>query len=281
MHTTLLDGLCFPEGPRWRNGYLYFSDMHAREVVAVSLGGQRETICAVEHQPSGLGWLPDGRMLIVSMVDRTLLRREADGTLVTVADMSRLASFHTNDMVVDAFGNAYIGNFGYDLHAAAPVPKDAELIRVRPDGHAEVIATAMRFPNGTVITPDGRTLIVAESMADRLTAFDLRPDGRLKNRRVWATLPPGTIPDGICLDAEGCVWVASVGSNSCLRVREGGEVEQRVDVGRGAFACALGGDDRKTLFVCTAGSSVPAECRANRDGRIEMIDVAVAGTGSP
>jgi sugar lactone lactonase YvrE len=281
MPTTLLDGLCFPEGPRWRNGLLYFSDMHAGEVIALDLQGNRETVCDVPNRPSGLGWLPDGRMLIVSMLDRALLRREADGTLAKVADMSRLASFHTNDMVVDAFGNAYIGNFGYDLHGASPVPKDAELIRVRPDGHVEVVATAMRFPNGTVITPDGGTLIVAESMADRLTAFDLRPDGRLKNRRVWAALPPGTIPDGICLDVEGCVWVASVGSNSCLRVRAGGEIAQRLAFDQGVFACTLGGEDMKTLFVATAGASIPEACRANRDGRIEMIDVDVAGTGSP
>lgn len=281
MPTTLIDGLCFPEGPRWRSGLLYFSDMHAGEVIAMDVQGNRETVCAVPMRPSGLGWLPDGRMLIVSMLDRALLRREADGSLTKVADMSRLASFHTNDMVVDAFGNAYIGNFGYDLHDAAAAPRDAELIRVRPDGHVEVVATAMRFPNGAVITPDGGTLVVAESMASRLTAFDLRPDGRLKNRRVWATLPRGTIPDGICLDAEGCVWAASVNDNSCLRVREGGELVQRLTFDQGVYACTLGGDDMKTLFVATAGSSIPEECRAKRSGRIECVRVDVAGTGSP
>ncbi len=281
MPTTLLEGLCFPEGPRWRNGLLYVSDMHAHEVIAVDLQGNRETLCAVPNRPSGLGWLPDGRMLIVSMLDRALLRREADGTLTKVADMSRLESFHTNDMVVDAFGNAYIGNFGYDLHAPAPKPKAAELIRVRPNGHLEVVATAMRFPNGAVIAPDGATLIVAESMAARLTAFDFRPDGRLKNRRIWAQLPTGTIPDGICLDVEGCVWVAAVNDNSCLRVREGGEIAERLAFDQGVFACTLGGADMKTLFVATAGSSIPEECRANRIGRIEMVQVEVAGTGSP
>ncbi len=292
--TVLLDGLTFPEGPRWRDGRLFFSDMHDGKVLAVDLEGRVETIATVVGEPSGLGWLPDGRLLVVSMQDRRLLRLDPDG-LHEVADLSKLATFHCNDMVVDAKGRAYVGNFGFDLHAGPPVAIDgdavaeitekatfhkAEIVRVDPDGSARVVADDLSFPNGTVITPDGRTLVVGESFAARLTAFDVAADGSLSNRRVWAKLEKA-VPDGICLDAEGAIWVASPVSAEVLRVHEGGHVSQRIQVATQAFACMLGGADRRTLFICTALDSQPDACRAKRGGRIEMVRVDAPGAGLP
>jgi sugar lactone lactonase YvrE len=276
---TLLGDVAFGEGPRWHDGRLFFSDMHAQRVMAVGPGGVAEEICRVPADPSGLGWLPDGRLLVVSMRDRRLLRLEPDGALVEVADLSSLASYHCNDMVVDRQGRAYVGNFGWDLHGGGS-PRSAELILVTPEGEARVVADDLAFPNGTVITDDGRTLIVAESMGQRLTAFDVAPDGSLSGRRVWAALE-GIVPDGIALDAEGAIWVASPVSHGCFRVREGGEATHRVEVATQAFACMLGGPERRDLFVCTAGSSRPDECAARRDGRIETVRVDVPGAGRP
>lgn len=276
---TLLGDVAFGEGPRWRDGRLFFSDMHAQRVVAVGLDGVAEEICRVPADPSGLGWLPDGRLLVVSMRDRRLLRLESDGSLVEVADLSSLASYHCNDMVVDRQGRAYVGHFGWDLHGGGS-PRPAELILVTPEGEACVVADDLAFPNGTVITDDGRTLVVAESMGQRLTAFDVAPDGSLSGRRVWAALE-GIVPDGIALDAEGAIWVASPVSHGCFRVREGGETTHRVEVATQAFACMLGGPERRDLFVCTAGSSRPEECAARRDGRIETVRVDVPGAGRP
>ena len=276
---VLLDGLAFPEGPRWHDGRLYFSDMHGGVVLAVDGAGRAETIVAVPNDPSGLGWLPDGRLLVVSMRDRRLLRLDEAG-LVAVADLSKLASFHCNDMVVDARGRAYVGNFGFDLHAEKPEPCKTNLVLVHPDGRAAEVASDLAFPNGTVITPDGRTLIVGESFGARLTAFDVADDGSLSNRRVFAKLE-GAVPDGICLDAEGAVWIASPVSAEVLRVHEGGRVSRRIPVAMQAFACMLGGDDRQTLYVCTAATSRPDECRAKRTGRIELARVDVPGAGLP
>ena len=275
---VLLDGLVFPEGPRWFEGRLWFSDMHAHEVVAVDLDGRRETIVEVPNQPSGLGWLPDGRLLIVSMVDRKLLRLDPDG-LYEVADLSALAPFHCNDMVVDAAGNAYVGNFGFDL-GAGEEPRTTTMVRVTPDGEASVAADDLMFPNGTVITPDGKTLIVGESWGRRLTAFDVEGDGSLTNRRVWADL--GEPPDGICLDAEGCVWVAvPTLPGAVARVAEGGEVRERIDVAEfGVYACMLGGPERKTLFTLEAKTSAP-EPGAPRTARIRAFEVEVGGAGLP
>jgi sugar lactone lactonase YvrE len=278
----ILTGLAFPEGPRWHEGRLWFSDMHADEVVAVSPDGARQTIAVVEHQPSGLGWLPDGRLLVVSMTDRRVLRLEPNGELVEHADLSALAPWHCNDMVVDAIGRAYVGNFGFDLHAGAP-PTTTTLLRVDPDGSVTEVATEMAFPNGCVITPDARTLVVGESMGRRLTAFDIGADGSLDRRRVWADLPDGSVPDGICLDAEGAIWSACPRTGSVWRVAEGGAVLDCVSVGgdQKAFACMLGGPSRTTLYICASGSSQPAECRALRNGRIVAIEVDVPGAGQP
>lgn len=276
---TVLEDVAFGEGPRWRDGRLVFSDMHSQRVLAVDLAGRSEEICRVDRDPSGIGWLPDGRMLVVSMRDRRVLRLEPDGRLALHADLSDLATFYCNDMVVDQSGNAYVGNFGWDLHGGGE-PCTAALIRVAPDGTASIAAEGLEFPNGTVITDDGRTLIIGETMGRRLTAFDVADDGSLSNRRVFAQLDD-VLPDGIALDAEGAVWVASPVSHGCFRVLEGGAITHEVEVERQAFACMLGGPERKHLFVCTAGSSRPEDCARERDGRIEVVEVEVPGAGLP
>ncbi len=271
--------VAFGEGPRWHDGALWWSDMHGGTVNRI-VGGQVETVCEVPTRPSGLGWLPDGRMLVVSMTDKRVLRREPDGTLVTHADLSGLVPRRCNDMTVDAQGRAYVGNFGFELDGEEE-PRPTVLVRVDPDGSARVVADDLLFPNGSVITPNGRTFIVGETWGARLTAFDIRPDGALANRRVWAAFTDRAVPDGICLDAEGAVWIASPTTHACLRVREGGEILERIDVGRGAFACMLGGEDRRTLYVCTADSHNPERQRAERNGRIEAFQVSTPGAGLP
>jgi sugar lactone lactonase YvrE len=275
---VLLDKLAFPEGPRWHGGKLYFSDMHAHKVMTVDLNGKTETICEVPNRPSGLGWLPDGRMLIVSMTDRKLMRLDRDGLKVH-ADLSKLASFDCNDMVVDAKGRAYVGNFGYDLHINAP-QKDAELVMVTPEGHASVVADGLQFPNGAVITPDGKTLIVGESMGRRFSAFEIAADGTLSKRRIWAEIAPA-LPDGICLDAEGAIWSSSPFTNETIRVFEGGRVAERIKTDQMSIACMLGGPDRKTLFILTAPTTDPEKCRADPASKIEITQVEVAGAGLP
>ena len=276
---VLLDGLAFPESPRWRNGELWFSDMTAQKVMRFSLDGKVSTVVEVPGQPSGLGWLPDGRLLVVSMEDRRLLRLDPTG-LKVVADLSALAPFHCNDMVVDEKGRAYVGNFGFDPYTGAE-PKPTVLILVTPEGKASVVAGDLSFPNGSVITADGRTLIVAESFGARLTAFAIAPDGSLSDRRVWARLEPAG-PDGICLDAEGALWVASPMSREVLRVREGGEVTHRIATENQAAACMLGGPDRRTLFILS-GHIIPEREKsvALKSGRIETVHVDIGGVGLP
>jgi sugar lactone lactonase YvrE len=274
----LLDGLLFPEGPRWHDGKLWFSDMQGLFVMTLEATGHSEKIVEVKGSPSGLGWLPDGRLLVVSMLDRRLLRLDPGG-LVEVADLGHLASFHCNDMVVDEQGRAYVGNFGFDYAANAPV-EPAEIVLVTPEGHARIVAEDLLFPNGTVITPDRQTLIVAETFGNQLTAFDLEENGSLTNRRVWANLE-GVFPDGICLDAEGAIWVAAPHPGEVMRVLKGGEITHRVSVSTRPYACMLGRDDRCTLFICTAGSAIPDEVRAMPGGKIETVRVEVPGAGLP
>jgi sugar lactone lactonase YvrE len=276
---TLLDGLCFGEGPRWHEDRLWLSDMHAHTVLAVDLAGRREDVAEVPGKPSGLGWLPDGRLLVVSMNDRRLLRREPGGGLVLHADLAPFADHPCNDMVVDARGRAFVGNFGFDFERGEK-PRTTCLVRVDPDGRAAVAASELRFPNGSVITPDGATLIVGESFGACLTAFSIGADGALSGRREWAKLE-GAVPDGICLDAENAVWVASPASNEVLRVREGGAVAERIPVGRPAIACMLGGPDRRTLFVLSSESIRADECVAKRSARVELARVDVPGAGLP
>jgi len=259
---TLLTGLAFGESPRWHDSRLWFSDMGAGEVVAADLDGNRDVIAHVPAMPMGTGWLPDGRMLIVSSRDGLLLRREPDGSLVTHADLSGLASYPWGDMVVDGRGNAYIGNIGFDFPRGEPGP--GTLVLVTPDGAARQVADGLLFPNGMAVTPDNSTLILAESYGHRITAFDIAADGSLSGRRVWAEAGDD-FPDGICLDADGALWYADVPGKHCVRVREGGGLLQTIELDRGCFACALGGPDGRTLFMMggpRTGQVVTAEAPA-------------------
>ena len=277
---VLLAGLKFGEGPRWRDGKLWFSDFYAHRVATVGLDGREQTIVEVPQRPSGLGWTAKGELLVVSMLDRRVLR--FDGKALHLhADLSALAGGLCNDMVVDAAGRAYVGNFGYDRHNDAPA-RDTRIIRVDPDGrNAAFVGDDLHFPNGMVITPDGRTLIVAETFAHQLTAFDVAADGGLGNRRLFAALD-GVFPDGICLDAEGAVWVADARGRNVIRVLPGGRIAQTVDTGadRQSYACMLGGPDRRTLFVITNTGSGPKMAEKS-DGRIEIVRVDVPGAGLP
>jgi sugar lactone lactonase YvrE len=260
--------------------------MNEGRVMTVNLEGSSETVLEVPAGPSGLGWVPDGQLLVVSMTDRRLLRIGPNGVTM-VTDLSGVASFTTNDMVIDLQGRAYIGNFGYAFLDPSAIPKLAEIVLVMPDGKARIVADEMAFPNGMVITPDGRTLIVAESLAARLTAFDIETDGSLTRRRVWAQFDgkgfgafdkSRVFPDGICLDVEGAIWVASPeGGANVMRVLEGGEITHRVKVERQPFAAMLGGPQRRTLFVCTSilSGGLPGS------GRIETVEVEVPGAGLP
>lgn len=292
MSETLVDGLHFSEDPRWRGDRLWYSDFYGHAVHSVGMAGDDRVEVRLDDQPSGLGWLPDGRLLVVAMTQEKVLRREHDGSLVEHADLSDIATYWCNDMLVDPQGRAYVGHFGFDLdgfveeHGQAavlgPGVPGAHVILVHPDGAFEIAADDMRFPNGTVLAPDGRTLIVAETLALRLTAFDVDADGRLDNRRVWADLSSQLVPpDGICLDAEGAVWVANALGPTCVRVLEGGEITDTVEFSQHVFACALGGPDMTTLFACTAPDEVAARRRVETGARIEAAAVTVPGTGSP
>jgi sugar lactone lactonase YvrE len=275
-------GLAFGEGPRWRDGRLWFSDMHDHAVKTYAPeSGKVEKVVEVPGSPSGLGWDAKGRLLIVSMDDRRLLRFD-DGNLAEVADLSSYTEQPINDMVVSEQGTAYIGSFGFDLHAGEK-PRATVLLGVDvTTGAHRIVADEMRFPNGMVITPDGSTLIVGESFGACLTAFAIQPDGSLADRREWAALDGGAVPDGICLDAEGCVWVSSPSTHEFLRVREGGEVVQRIPTGDVlAIACMLGDDDRKTLYMLTSKGLDPEKAAELRTGRLERTRVDVPGAGLP
>ena len=281
---VLVTGLRFPEGPRWHDNKLWFSDMYDHAVKTVDAAGTVEVAVTVLGRPSGLGWLPDGRLLIVSMEERQLLRVD-DGELVVHADLSHLAEFHCNDMVVDDVGRAYVGNFGFDLHEAErthdfSTARSASMVLVEPDGTCRVVATDLAFPNGTVITPDGATLIVGESMGRCLTAFDRAGDGSLSNRRVWADVEP-RLPDGICLDAEGAIWIANPFAPECVRIAEGGQVLQVVETEHPTYACMLGGPTGTTLHILTAAQSLPEQCIAEATGAVSVIEVEVPGAGRP
>lgn len=262
---TLLDGLVFPECPRWFDGALYFSDQHDCVVWRVDRTGHATRIIEVPAQPSGLGRLPDGTMLVVSMLDRRIVR--GDGSMY--ADLRAFAQHSLNDMVVDRQGRAYVGNFGFDLDHGEE-PKSTSLLRVDPDGSVHIAATEVWFPNGMAITPDEGTLILAETFAARLTAFDMAPDGSLTNRRIFADLP-GIYPDGICLDRQGRVWVACAGGHKVIRVSEGGAMDAEVPIeGCQAYACGLGGEDEQALYICTAPHFHPERTKAARSGSIRL-----------
>lgn len=292
MHADVVaEGLYFGEGPRWHDGRLWFSDFYDHAVKTFRAGEGVRTVIELEDQPSGLGWLPDGRMLVVAMQSRQVL--VVDGTSVSVhADLSDIAGFHCNDMVVDPQGRAYVGNFGFDLDRALTdqgvesVLVDhptATLARIDPDGTVTAAAEGLHFPNGSVITPGGSTLIVAETLGLRLSAFDIAADGSLSNQRVWADLG-GRAPDGICLDAEGMIWVANPLAPECFLVAEdpsAGDVIDVVVTSQPCFACMLGGDDGRDLFMLTAHSADPRDASAARTGRIEQIRVEVGHAGHP
>lgn len=292
--STLISGFSFLESPRWREGRLWLSDFYTHQVIACDMAGQIEKIAEVPNQPSGLGWLPDGRLLVVSMRDRKLMRREADGRLLVHADLSAVAGGHANDMAVDRHGNAYVGNFGFDLMGGGLV-RSARLARVAADGQVVAVAYDLRFPNGIMITPDGQTLIVAETMGNRLSAFTIAADGGLGSRTDWAKfgpLPQGhelqtvmeqieVAPDGAALDDEGAVWLADAIGHRVLRVARGGRVLQEVSTGRAmhAYACALGGPDGRTLFLCVAPDHDEQARKAAREAAVWYLPVNVPAAG--
>ena len=276
--TALVTGLNFLEGPRWRGDVLFVSDMHGDAVLEITADGGVSTVVEVD-QPSGLGWMPDGTLLISSMRDRTVLRY--DGHHVTVhADLSAVAPHEINDMVVDRHGHAFVGQFGYDLRGGGR-PSPSPLLRVDPDGSVHEAAPDLRMANGMAITTDERTLVVAESSGKCLAGFDLADDGTLSNRRVWAELPDA--PDGMCLDAENGVWIAGPVTDRFVRVVEGGEVTDIVDTpGRHGIACALGGPDGRTLFMITSTThGERTESQAARTAAIETTTVRVPGAERP
>jgi len=286
--TVIVQGLHYGEGPRWHEGRLWFSDFHDHAVKSMDDKGTVRTEFALDDQPSGLGWLPDGRMLVVAMRRRRVLRIDTDGVKVH-ADLSTLATFHANDMVVDDQGRAYVGNFGFDLDQALHARgvegvladhATAQLARIDPDGSVHVAARDLHFPNGMVISPDGRTLIVAETLAMCLTAFDIDSDGSLSNRRVWASVGMRA-PDGICRDANGNVWIANAIAPECVLIGPGGNVLASVETDQPCFACMLGGADRRTLYMLTAPTPVVAVVAASRQGHILSARVETPGAGRP
>ncbi|MFZ1062377.1 MAG: SMP-30/gluconolactonase/LRE family protein [Acidimicrobiales bacterium] len=287
---VISEGLSFGEAPRWHGGRLWFSDFYRLGVYSINPDGTDERLeHHVEGQPSGLGWLPNGDLLCVSCVDHRVLRF-GDGTVSEFADISAYCGFWANDMVVSASGYSYVGNFGFDLDTVladigvegmlATPPPTTNLVVLDPDGTVIQSVADMAFPNGSVLTPDGATLIVGETMTFRLTAFDVHADGTLSNRRVWAQLD-FVATDGMCLDADGQIWLANALTNQCLRVKEGGEITGRVTTTQTAFACMLGGENETTLFVMSAPSSNRFEIATQRRGRIEVAEVAVARAGLP
>ena len=290
---TVAEGLYFGEGPRWHDGRLWFSDFYAHRVCSVSeAGGDMRVELEFDDQPSGLGWMPDGSLLVVSMVRQQVWRRWPDGRLERHADLSDIAGFWCNDMVVDGEGRAYVGNFGFDLDAVL-LDKGPDWVRengettsialIEPDGSVSLAAAEEKlfFPNGPVITPDGKTFIVGETLAGKLTAFDIEPDGHLSNRREWASTDP-RLPDGICLDAEGAIWIANPLAPECVRYAQGGEVLEVVETGElNCYACMLGGADGKTLFMVVAPTSHRDLAGAAKNGKIIACKVDVARAGRP
>jgi len=276
--TKLIGSVDFGEGPRWHDGALWYSDFYQGSVYRVGLDGERQVVVTIDDQPSGLGWLPDGDLLIVAMQSQRVLRFDGS-TVVEHADLSSAARNLCNDMVVASNGDAYIGHFGFDAMAGEPFAP-ASLLLARPDGSVEIAADDIAFPNGTVLTADERTLIVGESFGGSYLAFDRAIDGTLSNRRVWAEIP-GTAPDGCALDAEGAIWFSDARGSQVVRVREGGEVTHTVTTPQPTFACMLGGEDLKTLFVLTAPSADPARVAGTGEGGIWTMPVKVSKAGRP
>lgn len=292
--TTLVEGRYFCEGPRWRDGRFWFSDFYAHEICSVGLDGDVRVEVAVGggERPSGLGWLPDGRLLFVAMLARKVMRREHDGSVVEHADLGDVATFHCNDMLVDDDARAYVGNFGFDLDttlaalgpegllgamAEDPTPYTAALAMIDADGTVSVAAEGLAFPNGMVLLDGGATLVVAQTLGLELTAFDRAADGTLSNRRTWASLigADGSFaaPDGIAVDDAGGIWVANALGAEVLRVEAGGEVTDRLTTSANAYACAVGGPDGRHLLACTAISSDAVEAAAAPTGKLEIAEI--------
>ncbi len=281
---VLLDGLAMPESPRWHNGRLWFSHWGAEEIVAVDLDGNSEVVGrGAEGAGWAVNWLPDGRML---MTGNELVCVEPDGSRVRHADLSHISRYGWSEITVDGRGNVYVNTINFDFADFDDVLTSGQapgkIALVRPDGEAREVASEIAFPNGMVVTPDNKTLVVAESFAARLTAFDIADDGTLSNRRVWAD---GVGPDGICLDADGCIWASSgIMTNDCARIREGGEALERIELDRSCFAAMLGGPDRRTLFMLTAewrGTEAVDDVIEARTGQILVADAPAPGVGWP
>jgi sugar lactone lactonase YvrE len=273
---VLMKGIMFGESPRWHDGRLWFSDWGANEVIAVDPEGRHEVVVTVPSFPMCIDFLHDGRLLVVDSAQRRLLRREPDGSMAQHADLSGVSEKPWNDIVVDDRGNAYVNCIGFDFPDEAFGP--GMVVLVTPDGDVRQVADDLAFPNGMALTPDGTTLIVAESYADRLTAYDIGTDGGLTGRRVWAPTP-GDHPDGICIDAEGAVWYADVGNQHCVRVREGGEVLATVELDRGAFACALSRGEDPRLYV--VGQAWGGSESSDRTGQVVVTRAPAPGAGRP
>jgi sugar lactone lactonase YvrE len=286
---TILDGFLFGEGPRWHDGELWFSDIQGRTVRRTTVAGDAAIVAEIhDDEPSGLGWLPDGRLLVVAMETQRLLRIEADGAIVDHADLSPLARGSINDMIVAADGTAYVGDMGTRIFVEGSERVPGQTIRVTPDGAVSCAADDLASPNGHILFEDGRTLIVAESGGGRLTAFDVHDDGTLGNRRTYAELTPekdGVVfapPDGICLDSEGAVWVADPMGARVFRVREGGEVTDSIGFDDVIpVACVLGGEDRRTLLMCVAADWHAEVVKRAPTARIDACEVDVPGAGRP
>ena len=273
----LIGGIDFGEGPRWHNGRLWYSDFHQKTVYSVDLNGERNVEFTLDDQPSGLGWMPDGSMLVVSMINRQVLRVSSDGVSVH-ADLSELATWHCNDMVVSSSGHAYVGNFGFDLDNRAEFCKTV-MVHVTPEGDASVGADGLSFPNGSVITPDEKTLIVGETLGGCYTSFSINEDGSLSDPSLWAEVP-GMFPDGCTMDTEETIWFADASTPRVVRVAKGGKILDEVETPQVPFACMLGGEDGKTLFILTADSSGPNQAGSG-SGNIWTHNVDVAKAGLP
>jgi len=264
-------GFSFPEGLRWRNGSMWFSDMHTGDVYSLDPDrGELIKQLVVEDQPSGMGWLPDGSMLLSLMLSRRILRVWPDGSTSIHADLSAVTDHPVNELVVDELGRGFLGTFGYDIYAGEPL-RQASVFRVDPDGSFTEAANAFDFPNGSVILPGTTTLVIAHSFRPELTAFDIAPDGALENRRVWAVLPEGTTADGLAVDSQRRIWVSSILTHEFLQVEEGGAVLTRVTTpGRLAVDCVVDGRSDEVLYISTSNSIQPAETKG-RLGTIQRV----------
>jgi sugar lactone lactonase YvrE len=275
---VLMEGIGLGESPRWHDGRLWFSDWVAHQVIALDRDGGSQVMAEVDAFPFSIDWLPDGPMLVTA--GRKVLRLEPDGSLVTHADLSDLSEHGWNEIVVDSRGNAYVNGAGFDLMGGGEFAPGS-VVLLRGDGSAEQVADGIAFPNGMAITPDGSSLIVADSYGKELTAFEIADDGSLANRRTWAALGDGT-PDGVCIDADGAVWYADVPNRRCVRVAEGGEVLGTIEADRGCFACMLGGEDGKTLFMNVAEWTGPEGVfKEPRTGQVLAVDVPAPHAGFP